>query len=148
MGWRRPSTSDTLPRVSADLLGPVRSPFHALAVTLVPEIVESSPAEWDAFGRIVTNAIRSRPPRIQRQILLFIRLLDIVALVRYGRRLEALDPTRRTALVEAISKAPVLMLRRGAWGLRTLVMMGYYARPETQRAIGYRADARGWEARR
>ena len=42
----------------------------------------------------------------------------------------------------------MLAVRRGFWGLRTLVFMGYYARPEAAAAIGYRADVRGWEARR
>mgnify|MGYP001351478680 CR=1 FL=1 len=32
--------------------------------------------------------------------------------------------------------------------LRTLVLMGYYAGPEGTAAVGYLADARGWEARR
>ncbi len=148
MGWRGAPASDTLPGVSADLLAPVRSPFRALAVTFVPEIAESSAAEWDALGHIVTNTLRSRPPRIQRQILFFIRLLDLVSLLRFGRRLEALHPARRTAFVDAVGKAPILMLRRGAWGLRTLVMMGYYAQPDIQAALGYRADPRGWAARR
>ena len=51
-------------------------------------------------------------------------------------------------MLETLQDAPVLLLRRGIWGLRTLAFMGYYTRPDAQRAIGYRADPRGWEARR
>jgi hypothetical protein len=42
----------------------------------------------------------------------------------------------------------MLLLRRGIWGLRTLAFMAYYERPEAAAEIGYRATARGWEARR
>ena len=65
-----------------------------------------------------------------------------------GRRFSALDVARRTRFLLALQNSPVLLLRRGIWGLRTLVFMGYYGRPEAAALIGYRADARGWEARR
>jgi hypothetical protein len=133
--------------VSSDLLVPVRGPFRALAVTFVPEIAECSPAEWDALCRIASEAIGARPRAVQRQILLFIRVLDTLALLRHGRRLEALDSAHRSTLLNAIGNAPVLLLRRGVWGLRTLVMMGYYTQPEIQAALGYRATPRGWAAR-
>ena len=134
--------------MSADLLAPVRVPFRALAVTFVPEIAACSPAEWDVLSHTVSDALRARPRAVQRQVLLFIRALDVLALLRHGRRLDRLDPARRTALVEAIGAGPLLLLRRGVWGLRTLVMMGYYTQPGIQGAVGYRATPRGWEARR
>ena len=43
--------------------------------------------------------------------------------------------------LRASSTLPLLLLRRGFWGLRTLVFLGYYARPEAAAEIGYRADA-------
>ena len=42
----------------------------------------------------------------------------------------------------------MLLFRRGVWGLRTLVMMGWYTNPSVIAALGYRASAAGWEARR
>jgi hypothetical protein len=44
--------------------------------------------------------------------------------------------------------SPIPLLRRGVWGLRTLVFLGYYTRPEVQMTLGYRASARGWVTRR
>jgi hypothetical protein len=41
----------------------------------------------------------------------------------------------------------VKLIRRGVWGLRTLVLMGCYTRAEMMDGIGYRAHARGWAAR-
>jgi hypothetical protein len=81
-------------------------------------------------------------------VLLFLRILDGMSRVRYGRGLATLDPARRASLVEGIATSRLLLFRRGVWGLRTLVQMGWYAQPEVQRAIGYRAAAAGWEALR
>jgi hypothetical protein len=44
--------------------------------------------------------------------------------------------------------SPLPLLRRGVWGLRTLVFLGYYARADVQTTLGYRATGRGWMARR
>jgi hypothetical protein len=134
--------------VTTDLLARLQNPFRALAVAFVPEIGGCTSGQWDKLVRIVSEALGERPVAMQRQVLLFIRILDSFALLRYGRRLDRLDPLRCIALLEAVGNAPVLLLRRGVWGLRTLVMMGYYAQPDIQAAIGYRAHPRGWEARR
>lgn len=68
--------------------------------------------------------------------------------MRWGRRFTALDAACRDRFLRALGDAPVLLLRRGVWGIRVLVQMGYYAQPAHAAAIGYRADPRGWEARR
>ena len=57
-------------------------------------------------------------------------------------------PVRISGAEDRVERSRVLLLRRGFWGLRTLVMLGYYGRPEAARAIGYRASPLGWEARR
>jgi hypothetical protein len=81
-------------------------------------------------------------------MLLFMRLLEWLPVFRYGHRLTRLSVECRSRFLERLQDSPWLLLRRGVWGLRTLLFMGYYARPEAGRAIGYRADARGWAARR
>jgi hypothetical protein len=128
--------------------GPVRESFRALAVTIVPEAISLDAGAWDDLERIVEEGLASRPDAIRRQLRLFVRLLDLLPVFRFGRTFRSLDPSRRTAFLLAVQDAPVLLLRRGFWGLRTLVYMGYYSRQEARDAIGYRADPRGWGARR
>jgi hypothetical protein len=122
--------------------------FRAIASTVVPEAARLAPGEWEDLERIVARAIAARPARLRRQLALLLRLLEWIPLLRYGRRLSGLDPARRTAFLMALANSGLLVLRRGIWGLRTLILMGFYGRPAAARAIGYRADARGWEARR
>jgi hypothetical protein len=134
--------------VSEPLLPSVRPLFRALAQTFVPESRDLDERAWIEAEALVEQLLASRPPAVRRQVVLLIRALELLPLFRYGRRFTALDPARRLRFLEALQDAPLLLLRRGIWGLRTLAFMGYYARPAAAAAVGYRADPRGWEARR
>jgi hypothetical protein len=124
----------------------VREAFRALAVTIVPEAVSLDALAWEEVERIVEQGLAARPEAIRRQLRLLVRALDFLPVFRFGKTFRALDPVRRTAFLLAVQDAPALLVRRGFWGLRTLVFMGYYTRQEARDAIGYRADVRGWEA--
>jgi len=124
------------------------SVFRAVATCVVPEAGGLDAAQWDEMAAIVARAVAARPRALQRQLALFFTLLEWLPLLRYGRRLSRLDAGRRARVLDRLQRAPVLLLRRGFWGVRTLILMGYYGRPAAAAAIGYRADPRGWEARR
>ena len=129
------------------ILDPVRATFRAVARTVAPDTASLDEAGWDRVESIVADALAARPPRVRRQLLLFVRLLDWMALVRHGRRFGSLDQRARVRLLARVQDAPLLLLRRGFWGLRTLIYMGWYAQPGTAAGIGYRAALGGWEAR-
>jgi hypothetical protein len=128
--------------------GRARAAFRAVATTVVPEAARLGPGEWEDVEAIIDRALAGRPPRLRRQLAVFLTLLEWAPLLRYGRRLSRLHPARRLAFLERLETAPLLLVRRGFWGLRTLILMGYYGRPAAAAAIGYRADPRGWEMRR
>lgn len=130
------------------VLAPVRPAFRAIAMTIVPEAASLTDDEWADVERIIEDALAARPPAMRRQLQMLIRVIQLRPLLRHGRTFTALDPERRTLVLRRFENAPLLLLRRGFWGLRTLVFMGYYARPAAARTIGYRADPRGWDARR
>ena len=116
----------------------------------MPSPPPSSPldeAGWKRLHAIVEEALGARPPAMRRQLRLFLRVLSWLPLLRYGRRFTGLDPERRRAVLRTLQDAPVLKLRQGIWGLRTLVYMGYYGQPEIQHELGYRAHLDGWRAR-
>lgn len=129
-------------------LGVVRGPFRALCVAFVPESAELDEAGWRELESDVERALADRSPAIQKQMLLLIRILDLLARARHGSALASLPPASRRELLTRLQDSRWLLLRRGVWGLRTLAFLGYYSRPDTAASIGYRADARGWEMRR
>ena len=121
--------------------------FRVILGTVVPEAAALTDAEWRTAASIIARTVAARPAGVRRQLSLFVHALDLVAFLRYGRGLRALSDAQRTALLESLSRSRLLALRRGVWGVRTLAFMGYYARPEAARAVGYRASAAGWAAR-
>ena len=130
------------------VLQPVRAPFRALATTFVPEAAALGEREWAEVEAIVEQALGERPAALRRQVVLLVRALEWLPVFRFARRFTRLDASRRARVLGRLERSPLLLLRRGIWGLRTLAFMGYYARPAAADAIGYRAQLRGWEARR
>jgi hypothetical protein len=126
----------------------VRPVLRAIGVTVVPEATRLDEAGWAAIEGTVAATLASRPAALQRQFRFFLRIVEWFPVLRFGRRFTRLDPARRTRFLRSLQDSPLLLMRRGAWGLRTLVLMGYYGRPEARGEIGYRADPGGWSARR
>jgi hypothetical protein len=119
-----------------------------VAVAIVPEAARLDREGWGQLEAIVEVALGERPASMARQLRLLLRLLDALAMLRYRRRLPALDPLLRARLLATLQDSRLVLLRRGFWGLKTLVLLGYYGRADASSEIGYRADLRGWPARR
>lgn len=127
---------------------PVRTTFRNLATTIVPEAVSLDERGWSEVEDIIERGLESRPGSMRRQLRILVRALNVLPIFRFGKTFGSLDTPKRTAFLESVQNAPVLLLRRGFWGLRTLVFMGYYSRDDARAEIGYRADPRGWGVRR
>jgi len=127
-------------------LGTVRPTFRALMCAVVPEATSLDEKGWSDAERLVQTALGMRAPNLQRRVLLFLRFVEWLPVMRYGRRFTSLDAARRAQFLSSLQDHPVQLIRLGFWGVRTLALMGYYGRPEAAKAIGYAAAARGWEA--
>jgi hypothetical protein len=134
--------------VNAALPPSLRVPFRALAVAMVPDAASLDERGWEEVDAAMGRALSARPPAVRRQLALLVRALDTLPLFRWGRRFHELGAARRARFLDSVQHSPILLLRRGVWGLRTLVFMAYYARPDVQSSLGYHASARGWSARR
>ena len=121
--------------------------FRAVLTTVVPDAATLDGAAWTEIDAVISGQLAQRPPALRRQLGALLALVQWLPLVRYGRPFTALDAARRARVLAALERAPLLLLRRGIWGLRTLALLGYYARPAAAHDIGYRGDPRGWEAR-
>ena len=127
------------------VLSPVRETFRAIAATVVPEAASLDEYAWTDLEELVESTLAPRPAAIRRQLRLFVRVIDLIPILRFGRRFRSLDVDRRARVLSSLQSSPFLLLRRGFWGLRTLVFLGYYARSEARAEIGYNAGLRGWE---
>jgi hypothetical protein len=124
-----------------------RPAIRVIARAVVPEAASLDETGWASFERLLEGAVSSRPAAVARQLRAFLLILELIARVRHGRGLAGLTPREAGGLLEQLAASRLLLLRRGVWGLRTLVLLGYYADDDRARALGYRASPAGWAAR-
>lgn len=130
------------------VFGSVRDSFREIAKSIVPEAEGLDEKSWVEMEAIIERGLAARPAKIRRQLRLFVRALNLLPIGRYGKTFRSLDRDKRNAYLLSVENSPLLLLRRGFWGLRTIAFMGYYNLDSVHEAIGYRAHPDGWEARR
>ncbi|UCF68680.1 MAG: hypothetical protein JSV80_05175 [Acidobacteriota bacterium] len=124
-------------------LSPRRARFLvSLAPTIAPDVATLDTAGRARFESIVTRALDERPAQVRRQLGLLLDLVRFAPLLRYGRPFARLDAHRQAAWLRWLEGAPIVRLRAGFWGLKTLVYMGYYGQPHVWGSLGYRPFSR------
>jgi hypothetical protein len=136
----------TLTRWGVDL-ALVRPILQAIATVVLLDTHVLDDRVWAEIEAVIALALVYRSARARRQLAFFLRLVQVLPIVRYGRPFTALPSRRRRAVLDRLSRSRLVMIRRGFSGIRTLLFMGYYTRADVAESIGYRATAAGWEAR-
>jgi hypothetical protein len=129
------------------VLSSLQVSLRAIGSVVLPSEHALDEKGWTEAERIMEGALASKPPRIKRQIRLFLRLVNLLPLLSTGRTLAALPLDRRSAFLNRLQRSPLMPLRRGLWGIRTLLFMGYYNQDSIREKIGYGADPWGWTAK-
>ncbi len=122
--------------------------FRAVVSTIVPESVDLDGQDWRDLELVVEGLLRDRPENLQAQLRLFLGLIQWLPVLRFGRPFSSLNQATRTRVLAYLQNHPIQKVRVGFWGLRTIVLAGYYGRPEAAHSIGYAASPLGWEALR
>ncbi|MGA2738459.1 MAG: gluconate 2-dehydrogenase subunit 3 family protein [Bryobacteraceae bacterium] len=127
-------------------LNPDPAIFRAVVSTIVPEAAALDDGEWCEVTQVIEALLRDRPESLKRQLRIFLRAIQWLPVLRYGRPFTRLQPAIRTRILAHLQDDRIQKVRVGFWGLRTIVLAGFYGRPQAARAIGYAASPRGWEA--
>ena len=117
--------------------------LQVLAARIVPETTDLDPAGLSRFFGIIDGALQDRPPSVRRQFAIFLGVLRWAPLVRYGSPFEKLRADVQDVVLRWFEDCPVSLLRKGIWGLKAMVFMGYYGQPETNELVGYSPDFDG-----
>ncbi len=104
---------------------------------VVPALAALDSEGSERFAAIVAKALAERPSSIRRQLGLFLSVIRWAPLLRFGAPFPRLAPERKDAALRWLMDAPIAKARSGFWGLRSLVFMGYYGRPEVWPAVRY-----------
>ena len=117
--------------------------LRVLAARIVPETTELDTSGMSRFFGIVDGALQDRPESVRRQFATFLGVLRWAPAARFGRPFEKLLDTQQDAVLRWFEDCPVGPLRKGFWGLKAMVFMGYYGQPETNELIGYAPEFDG-----
>lgn len=129
-------------------LDPDPAVFRAVVSTIVPEAAALDGQGWQDLRQTIEALLRDRPESLKRQLRMFLGAIQWLPVIRYGRPFTRLSPGTRTRVLAHLQSDRMQKIRVGFWGLRTIVLAGYYGRPQAAQAIGYAASPRGWEALR
>ena len=128
------------------VLTSLQAPLRAIGSVVLPSPEALDEEGWLQAEAIIEKALAPRPSGVKRQIRLFLRLVNLLPTLTTGRTLVKLSPDRRVAFLRRLHRSPLMPLRRGMWGIRTLLFMGYYNQDRVRQEIGYGADPWGWTA--
>jgi len=120
--------------------------FRAVVSTIVPEAAALDGQGWHDLLQVIEALLHDRPASLKRQLRLFLGAIQWLPVVRHGRPFTRLNPAARRSVLARFESDRIQKIRVGFWGLRTIVLAGYYGRPQAAAAIGYAASPRGWEA--
>jgi hypothetical protein len=119
--------------------------LRVLASRIVPETADLDTAGSARFFGIIDGALQDRPNTVRTQFATFLGVLQWAPVLRYGAPFDKLSPQRQDSVLAWFEDCPIGLLRKGTWGLKTMVFMGYYGQPETNALLGYapQFDGRG-----
>ena len=126
------------------VLSSLRGPLRAIGGVVLPDPEALDEEGWQKAEAVMEHALALRPAKVKQQLKFFLRMVNVLPVLTTGRTLEKLSLKRRAAFLQRLQRSPLLPVRRGIWGVRTLIFMGYYTQDSIRKGIGYRADPWGW----
>jgi hypothetical protein len=101
--------------------------FRAAADCIVPAEPGSAGAGCEQAVRVADAMLARRAAPDRRKFAAFLRALELLPVVRYGRRFSSLSPELRSRVLAFLSATGIHpLLRVGAFGVKTYALMGYY----------------------
>lgn len=120
--------------------------LQLVACRVVPEVQELEPDRLVQFFAIIDRALQDRPEGVRRQFSVFLGVIRWAPLLRFGAPFDRLAPHQQDAWLTFLQSCPLSLLRKGFWGLKAIVFMGYYGQPEVWTEVGYAPQLRRKEA--
>lgn len=129
---------------SESVLTSLRDPLRAIGSVVLPFHEGLDEERWNVVVGTIERALATKPFGVRIQVRLFLRAVNVLPILGWGRTLVNLPLDRRAAFLRRLQRSPIMPLRRGLWGVRTLLFMGYYTQERVREEIGYAASPWGW----
>jgi hypothetical protein len=116
--------------------------WSALARRIVPRSLAAGEEAEARFLSVVGEALAERPS-LARPLAAFLALVRWLPVLLHGRRFERLGAARQEAFLRMLERSRLAPVRQGFAGVRTLVLMGHYGRPELGPELHYEPSREG-----
>jgi hypothetical protein len=101
--------------------------FRAAAECIIPAEPGSEGGGCEQVLLVADRMLAARAHADQRKVAAFLRALELLPVVRYGRRFSALRADQRARVLAFLGSTRLHpLLRVGTFGVKTYALMGYY----------------------
>jgi hypothetical protein len=100
--------------------------FRAAAESIVPEEPSSGGGGTTEVLAVADRVLSRRSPADRRKLLLFLLVVEVCAIFRYGARFSNLPLMKRARFLALFENSVLPPFRQGFFGVKTFVLMGYY----------------------
>lgn len=97
-----------------------------IARRIVPRLTNSDDEIVQKFLDSIDHSLMVRPASIRRQLGLFLSAIQWLPVFRYGLPFNRLSNGKKDAVLNWFQDCPFFLFRKGFWGLKTLIFLGYY----------------------
>ncbi|HUT54098.1 MAG TPA: hypothetical protein VM658_11970 [bacterium] len=111
--------------------------FLAVADRIVPADAEGPGAGNMATAGVVDWALGRIDPALRSQILMLLIALEFLGVLFGGRPFTRNSAAAQDRELKFLENSPVRVLRLGFFGIKSYACMGYYAREDTWKSMGY-----------
>ena len=115
--------------------------FLAIQGCAVPRSRTFSPAQREEGLRIVNQLLAQQPAGVRRKLFALFVLIELLAWVTGGTGFPDLDGARQARVLALLFDARTPLLRKGFWGLNTLVKLSVFGQPAVYPDIRYQREA-------
>jgi hypothetical protein len=111
--------------------------FQALQHCLVPRSQHFTESQHQESLRLVNDFMSHHPPAIHKKLALFFKVINVIAILRFGKSFAKLSLPQRTRIMNFFFNSPIGLLRKGFWGLNTITKLSVFAQTSLYPDIGY-----------
>lgn len=119
------------------LAGRRRQTFLAIAEEIIPADDSGPGAGTIATAALADWAIARLDPSLQKLLVVFLTVWEFLGILFAGKPFTSLSSEARQRQMRWFESAPLPRLRTGFFGIRAMILMGFYCREDVWPSIGY-----------
>ena len=111
--------------------------FQALQHCLIPRSQKFNDVQKQDSIKLVNDFVGKMPAATQRKLSLFFKVINLISVATGSHLFQNLSSEKRTKVMHLFFDSPVGLLRKGFWGVSTLVKLSVFGQPSLYTDIGY-----------